>query len=211
MAVNEFVTRSYYYDDYPQWVTDWNGQKLPEHYSGTSWKLMPPIDSYLFGHSDDPDWETELAGYGRTLPHAFSTVDDPYFSTFLVISPAGDELTTSFTKTLIVLSSDHGSPESAGYLATLGIPTGYVSPGGDKDPAIARVKSKFGITSKLIERYDHPYLYLTNEVVGDPGIDLFALEAEIAKELVTFSKVFAAIPSTVLETDAYVDNSSLGG
>lgn len=270
-ASNEFVTSSYYYDEYPQWVADWNAQKLPERYSGTAWELMHPIDSYLFGDRDDQEWEAELADYGRTFPHAFSTVDNPYFSTFLTISPAGDELTTDFAKTLIenealgadaipdylgvsysandyighffgpssleaednilrldrtladlfsyiddkiglentliVLSADHGTPEAPGYLASLGIPTGYVSPDKwDKDPAIARIKSKFGIAGKLIEGYDHPYLYLTNEIINDPDMELFALEAAIAKELVAFAAVSAAIPSTALEIGAFVDN-----
>ncbi len=270
-AGNEFVTSNYYYDVYPEWVVDWNAQKLPEQYSGTSWELMHPIDTYLFGDRDDQEWETELSDYGRTFPHSFSTVDNPYFSTFLTISPVGDELTTSFAKavveneglgkddvtdylgvsysstdyvghffgpssleaednilrldrtladlfdyvddkvglehTLIVLSADHGAPEAPGYLASLGIPTGYVSPDKwDKEPAIARIKNKFGISGKLIEGYDHPYLYLTNEIISDPDLDLFALEAEIAKELLAFPAVSAAIPSSALEIGEYADN-----
>jgi predicted AlkP superfamily pyrophosphatase or phosphodiesterase len=270
-AGNEFVTSNYYYDDYPDWVVAWNAQKLPERYSGTSWELLHPIDSYVFGDRDDQAWETERADYGRTFPHAFSTVDNPYFSTLLTISPAGDELTTSFAKaiieneglgkdavtdylavsysstdyvghffgpssleaednilrldqtladlfgsvddtvglenTLIVLSADHGAPEAPGYLASFGIPTGYVSPDTwGKEPAIARVKRKFGIRGKLIEGYDHPYLYLTNEITADPNIDLLALEADIARELRAFPAVSAAIPSTALEVGQYAAN-----
>jgi predicted AlkP superfamily pyrophosphatase or phosphodiesterase len=270
-AGNEFVTSNYYYDDYPQWVIDWNARKLPEQYSGTSWELLHPIESYLFGDRDDQEWETALGDYGRTFPHSYSTTENPYFSTFLTISPAGDALTTSFSKalidneelgaddvtdylavsysstdyvghffgpssleaednilrldrtladlfdyvddkvglehTLIVLSADHGSPEAPGYLASLGIPTGYVSPDEwHKEPAIAWIKEKFGLSGKLLEGYDHPYLYLTNEIVSDPDVDLFALEAEIARELLAFPTVSAAIPSTALERGQHADN-----
>lgn len=106
-----------------------------------------------------------------------------------------------------MLSADHGGPETPGYLASLGIPAGLVSPDSwDKQPAIDRVKSKFGIRGKLIERYDHPYLYLSNEVVSNPDIDLFAVEAAIANELVQFEGVTLAVSSSALSTGSVPDN-----
>ena len=270
-ATNEFVTSSYYYDKYPQWVVDWNAKKLPERYSGKSWELMHPEDTYLFGDKDDQEWEFDLAGYGRTFPHKFDTPDNKYFSTYLTVSPAGDELTVEFAKatieaeqigsdditdflgvsfsatdyighffgpsslesednilrldrslanlfafidekigldnTLIVLSADHGGPEAPGYLESLGIPTGYISPDSwDKQPAIDRIKSKFGIKGKLIEGYDHPYLYLSNEVINNSEIDLLALETAIVDELVRFPGVSTAVSSTALTRGAVVDS-----
>ena len=90
-ATNQFVTSSYYYDEYPQWIVDWNARKLPESYANTAWELLHPIDTYLFGDQDDQEWEAELGSYGRTFPHEFTTPENPYFSTFLTISPAGDQ------------------------------------------------------------------------------------------------------------------------
>jgi hypothetical protein len=100
-SISQFVTSSYYYDKYPEWVVQWNAQKYPEQYSGRDWELLHPVDTYLFGSSDDQQWEVELGDYGRTFPHKFTTPENPYFSTFLTVSPAGDELTTKFAKTLI--------------------------------------------------------------------------------------------------------------
>lgn len=269
-STNEFVTSSYYYKKYPQWVVDWNAKKLPEQYSGTAWELMHPIDTYLFGDRDNQDWEFDLDGYGRTFPHKFSTTDNKYFSTYLTVSPAGDELTVEFAKaaieaeqigrdditdflgvsfsatdyighffgpsslesednilrldrtlanffafidkkigldnTLIVLSADHGSPEAPGYLESMGIPTGYVSPDSwDKQPAIDRIKSEFGVSGKLIEGYDHPYLYLSNEVISNSEIDLLALETAIVDELVHFPGVSTAVSSIALERGIMAD------
>jgi len=270
-ATNQFVTSSYYYDDYPQWVVDWNAKKFPERYANAAWELLHPIDTYLFGDRDDQDWETELGSYGRTFPHQFTTPENPYFSTFLTISPAGDQMTTDFAKTvieeeglgddeitdylgvsysatdyighffgpsslesednilqldrtladlfayvdkeigldktLIVLSADHGAPEAPGYLKSIGIPAEYVSPDKwDTAPVVAKIKKKFGIKGKMIEGYDHPYLYLTTDIINDPAIDLEALESAIAKELVTFPGVSYAVPSTSLERGTYPDN-----
>ena len=86
-STNEFVTSSYYYEKYPQWVVDWNAKKLPEQYSGTAWELMHPQDTYLFGDRDNQDWEFDLDGYRRTFPHQFSTTDNKYFSTYLTVAP----------------------------------------------------------------------------------------------------------------------------
>jgi predicted AlkP superfamily pyrophosphatase or phosphodiesterase len=270
-ATNQFVTSSYYYDDYPQWVVDWNAKKIPESYANAAWQLMHPIETYLFGDRDDQAWESSLGGYGRTFPHPFTTPENPYFSTFLTISPVGDRMTTDFAKTviekeglgddditdylgvsysatdyighffgpsslesednilqldrtladlfayvdeeigldktLIVLSADHGAPEAPGYLKSIGIPADYVSPDEwDTAPVVAQIKSKFGINGKMIEGYDHPYLYLTSDVINDPAIDLTALESTIAKELVAFPGVSYAVSSTSLERGAVPDN-----
>jgi len=270
-ATNQFVTSNYYYDEYPQWVVDWNARKIPEGYADTAWELLHPIDTYLFGDRDDQDWESVLGSFGRTFPHEFTTPENPFFSTFLTISPAGDRITTDFAKTLIaeerlgddeitdylgvsysatdyighffgpsslesednilqldrtladlftyvdqaiglentliVLSADHGAPEAPGYLESIGIPAGYVSPDEwDKAPVIERIKSQFGIKGPLIQGYDHPYLYLANDIINNPRIDLAALETIIARELVAFPGVSYAIPSTSLELRTVPDN-----
>ena len=37
----EFITSSYYYDKYPDWVTKWNKRKMPaKTYGGKSWELL---------------------------------------------------------------------------------------------------------------------------------------------------------------------------
>lgn len=269
-ATNEFVTSSYYYKKYPQWVLDWNAKKLPEQYSGKAWELMHPKSTYLFGDRDNQAWETDFAGYGRTFPHQYSTSDNKYFSTNLTISPAGDELTLAFAKaaieaenigsdditdflgvsfsaadivghffgpsslesednilrldrtlanlfsfidkkvgldnTLIVLSGDHGGPEAPGYLKTMNIPTGYVSPDTwDTKPVIDNIKKKFGIKGKLIEGYDHPYLYLSNDVIANEKIDVLALEKAIVNALVRFPGVSTAVSTTALSQGIVAD------
>jgi len=71
-AGGEFVTSSYYYDQYPQWVIDWNDKKLVQQYAGKSWKLLHDQHSYLFGDSDDRAWETDVGGFGRVFPHPYA-------------------------------------------------------------------------------------------------------------------------------------------
>jgi predicted AlkP superfamily pyrophosphatase or phosphodiesterase len=263
-AVGEFVTSNYYYDQYPQWVIDWNDKKLVQQYAGKSWKLLHEQDSYLFGDSDDRTWETDVGGFGRVFPHPYGKVDSKYYTTLLTLSPAGDELTLDFAKnllmneelgqdditdylsvsfsstdyvghvfgpssleeednilrldrslaellqfvdqkvglknTLIVLSADHGGPDAPGYLNSLKIPAGYVAPDSwDKEAAISRLKKQFNIKGKLIEKYEHPYLYLSEAVINDKSINRQALEEAVVQELSSFSGVFLAVSSTALQ------------
>jgi len=271
-ASGEFVTSNYYYDKYPQWVIDWNKKKFASQYAGKTWDLLNDKKSYLFGDSDDREWETDIAGFGRVFPHPYGKGDGKYYTTLLTISPAGDELTLDFAKnlmqeeqigkdditdylsisfsstdyvghifgpssleaednilrldrtlaklfqfvdrqiglenTLIVLSADHGGPDTPGYLNSLNIPAGYIDPDSwDKEPAIKRLKQQFNIKGKLLEGYHHPYLYFSEEVKNDKAIDKQALEEAIVQELSKFQGVSLAVSSTALQRGNLPDTS----
>ena len=262
-ASGEFVTSTYYMDQYPEWVAAFNESQPAQRFAGTAWHLLGDQDDYLYGDSDDRAWETDVAGLGRVFPHAFGDGASPYFTTWLTLSPAGDELVLDFAKrallneqlgqdavtdylsvsfsstdyvghvfgpssleaednilrldrtlanliafideqvglenTLIVLSADHGGPDTPGYLQSLGIPSGYIDPGSwDKTAAIARVKKAFNIDGPLFETYDHPYLYLSANVKNDEAINQEALEATVVNELSKFAGVSLAVSSTAL-------------
>ena len=121
----EFVTSNYYYEQYPDWVREWNRRKLPFSYAGKSWELMHDQSSYLFGDRDDQEWETDFPGYGRTFPHPFGTAGSKYFTTLLTISPVGDALTLGFAKTLLE-NEELGKDEVPDYLAVSFSSTDYV-------------------------------------------------------------------------------------
>ncbi|NOR69609.1 MAG: alkaline phosphatase family protein [Methylomarinum sp.] len=97
----QFVTSTYYYDKYPEWVNEWNTRKSASVYAGKAWELTYQPSKYLFGDADDRDYETDFAGFGRTFPHSYGTAEEKYFTTKLTLSPAGDELTLDFAKTLL--------------------------------------------------------------------------------------------------------------
>ena len=118
----EFVTSNYYYPRYPQWVTQWNSQNLADRYKNSQWTLSNKSSSYLF--ADDRPYEADIAGFGRTFPHAYG--DSPkYYYTLLTLSPAGDELTLDFAKTLIE-KEQLGQDEIPDYLGVSFSSTDYV-------------------------------------------------------------------------------------
>jgi predicted AlkP superfamily pyrophosphatase or phosphodiesterase len=264
-ASGEFVTSRYYLDEYPGWVADFNTGEPAKRFANTAWTLLHDRETYLFGDSDDRDWETDVAGFGRTFPHSFGDGSSPYFTTWLTLSPAGDRLVLEFAKqalvneslgvddvpdylsvsfsstdyvghvfgpsslegednilqldrtlaelfafvdehvglddTLIVLSADHGGPDTPGYLNSLNVPAGYVDPETwDRAAAIERIKSRFDIGGELIGAYDHPYLYFADDVRNDPDIDQRALEEAVVGELMKFPGVSLAVSSSALRS-----------
>ena len=262
-ANGEFVTSTYYLDKYPDWVNAFNAAKPAQQFAGTEWQLLHDQDTYLFADSDDREWETDVGGFGRVFPHSFGDGSSKYFTTWLTLSPPGDELVLDFAKqalvaeklgqdsvtdylsvsfsstdyvghvfgpssleaednilrldrtladliafvdkkvglenTLIVLSADHGGPDTPGYLNGMHIPAGYVDPDSwDKDAAITRIKDEFDIDGDLIAAYDHPYVYFSDAVKNNRKIDQEALEAAVVEELSKFHGVSLAVSSTAL-------------
>jgi len=124
-ASGEFVTSTYYYAQYPDWVTAWNASKPAANYAGKAWDLIHPSSTYLFGDADDREYETDFPGFGRTFPHPYGAVDDKYFTTRLTLSPAGDELTLNFVKALLD-NEPLGEDEVPDYLAVSFSSTDYV-------------------------------------------------------------------------------------
>ena len=100
-AKGAFVTSNYYYDAYPDWVNEWNAKEPAAAWANTSWELMHERDTYTYGDRDDREFETNLPGWGRTFPHPYGPGDSKYYTTFLTVSPVGDELTLDFAKALI--------------------------------------------------------------------------------------------------------------
>lgn len=124
-TTGEFVTSSYYRDDYPEWAAQWNGERIPYRYSGNTWQLAREQSNYVFGDRDDRPFETDVAGFGRTFPHPYGKYDGKYFNTFLTLSPAGDELTVDFMKRLVI-GEELGQDDVCDYLSISLSSTDYV-------------------------------------------------------------------------------------
>jgi hypothetical protein len=124
-AAGQFVTSTYYYDEYPSWVNAWNARNVIQGFSGKTWELLYPAGHYRFGDRDDQAWEPDFGGFGRTFPHPYTTAQNPYFTTFLTFSPAGDKITADFAKTLIN-AEDLGDDEVTDFLAVSFSSTDYV-------------------------------------------------------------------------------------
>jgi len=122
----EFVSSTFYYDQYPKWVTEWNKKRLADSYAGKSWELLHDPSSYIYKDSDDRPYETALPGYGRVFPHPFGKKDSKLFYTLLTLSPVGDDLTLDFAKSLIK-NEKLGEDAVTDYLSVSFSSTDYVN------------------------------------------------------------------------------------
>ncbi len=119
----EFVTSSYYYAAYPDWVAAWNADKPVDRFRGRKWELLQPRDSYFAKDLDDRPYEANFGDLGRTFPHRYG--DGKYFTLVVGITPAIDELTLDFAKELINREK-LGAGEATDYLAVSFSATDYV-------------------------------------------------------------------------------------
>jgi predicted AlkP superfamily pyrophosphatase or phosphodiesterase len=157
------------------------GDDIPD-FLGVSFSSTDYV-GHVFGPSS-LEAEDNILRLDRTLAKLLAFVDEK----------------VGLDNTLVVLSADHGGPDTPGYVNGLGIPGGYVDPGNwDKQAAIGRIKQKFGIEGELLATYSHPYLYLSDAVKRNRTINLEALEAEIAAELTRFPGVALAVSSAALQ------------
>jgi len=121
----KFVTSSYYRKDYPEWVKNWNNNGKVASYANTEWKLLLDTSFYTFADKDKQPWEMDLPGWKNTFPHSYGPADGKFYTGFLTMSPAGDELTVDFAKTLIE-KENIGQDDVPDYLSISLSSTDYV-------------------------------------------------------------------------------------
>ena len=115
-TAQQWITSEFYYEDYPDWVTAFNQAEPAKRFADTTWELSNDRSTYLFGDRDDQEWETTMLPFGRTFPHSYGSADGKGFTTFLTLSPAGDELTLEFAKALVE-NEEIGQDDVTDYLS----------------------------------------------------------------------------------------------
>jgi predicted AlkP superfamily pyrophosphatase or phosphodiesterase len=100
-STGEFVTSTFYYDEYPKWVSEWNAKKHADRYQGESWTLLRDRAEYIYGERDDRPVERSYKQLGRVFPHPLSNEVPRDFYSTLRFTPMGDVLTLDFAKELV--------------------------------------------------------------------------------------------------------------
>ena len=122
-STGQFVTSTYYYEQYPQWVSTWNAKKPAKKYRGQTWALLNPLKTYNAKDIDDRKYEANFKSLGRTFPHGYG--DDKYSNLIVGLTPAIDELTLDFAKT-VISNEKLGAGEAVDFLAISFSATDYV-------------------------------------------------------------------------------------
>lgn len=65
-----WITSSYYMNELPEWVEEFNNKNLPDFYLSKVWNTMLPISEYTESTEDDNEFEDTYKGEGRPVfPH----------------------------------------------------------------------------------------------------------------------------------------------
>jgi predicted AlkP superfamily pyrophosphatase or phosphodiesterase len=111
-TLGKFVTSSYYYPEYPEWVVRWNDAGHAERYRDQSWELLLDKDHYVFRDRDDRWFEKPEALLGRTFPHPLGNPDSEAFYSSLRATPMADQLLLSFVKAWIAAENIGGEGQT---------------------------------------------------------------------------------------------------
>jgi predicted AlkP superfamily pyrophosphatase or phosphodiesterase len=171
----EFVTSSFYYPAYPDWVSRWNADRPAARLAGRSWDLLMDRSMYLAGQADDRPAEKPPLDLGRTFPHPLpKDAAGPLFDV-LDTTPFGDELTLDFVLTLLEAEKVGRGP-SPDVLGISFTATDYIGHafGPDSLEYEDQVRRVDGLLARLFTAVDKA-VGLSNTIIvltADHGVDL---------------------------------------
>jgi predicted AlkP superfamily pyrophosphatase or phosphodiesterase len=137
-AQGNWITSSYYMDELPQWVIEFNAQKSVDQYK-KPWTTLKDIDSYMESGTDNNNYEGLFDGQSTpTFPHDLVGLWDTNGKySILKSTPYGNSLTTDFA--LEALDKESlGTDSFTDFLAISFSSTDYVG-------------HKWGVNSKEVE------------------------------------------------------------
>ena len=101
-TTGDFVTSSYYRNELPKWVTDYNNQKIGENLVKNGWNTLLPIAQYTESSPDNSPWEG-LQGKSKTPTFPYNNLAAEYQVSKGDIrsTPFGNTLTLGLAKASI--------------------------------------------------------------------------------------------------------------
>ena len=98
---SNFVTSSYYMNALPQWVNDFNNEKLVDKYLSQQWTTLFPIADYTESTADDMPFEESYKGEAKPIfPHDLPNLKAAN-SDLIRLTPFGDSYTADFAMATI--------------------------------------------------------------------------------------------------------------
>ncbi|WP_368085148.1 alkaline phosphatase family protein [Vibrio splendidus] len=145
---------------------------------------------HLYG-PESLETEDNLIRLDKTIAKLLKTVDNQ----------------VGLKNTLIVLSADHGVPESSPAANALGFNQAQYF---NKDTLLSsdvekRLKDEFGLTKDAIRLYAQPYIYLNHDLIAEKKLDLAKVQEAIADEIAKVKGVAFAVSSSDIAANRVPD------
>lgn len=121
-----FISSTFYMNQLPGWVDDFNKKKLALKYISGSWQLSFPPEKYTNTLPDEQPFEVDRFNEEKTtFPHSFKNVPGNKKSEKIVYTPYGNQILFDYIKTLI--KSEHlGKNKVTDFLAVSFSSTDYI-------------------------------------------------------------------------------------
>ena len=108
-----WITSSFYMNDLPQWVKDFNSMKMPQKYMAEGWKTLLPIEKYTESTADNQAYEAKLSGEKTaTFPHELAAQSGVNLLEVIRTTPFGNTLTKDFALVAIQNENLGKSPKT---------------------------------------------------------------------------------------------------
>ncbi|GAA5224738.1 alkaline phosphatase family protein [Membranihabitans marinus] len=96
-----FVSSTYYFENLPKWVQDFNNRRLADKYLNQTWNTLYPIDTYVQSAKDNNDYENILGGKeAPVFPYDLSKLRGDSYG-LLKNVPFGNSITFDIAKAAI--------------------------------------------------------------------------------------------------------------
>ena len=119
-STGNWITSSYYMNEVPAWIADYNKLKLANKFYAKNWETLYPIDTYVNSTADEQAYE----GKSSTFPHSLAQFAGKNYDA-IRSTPYGNTITLDLAK-LAILSEDLGKDNITDFLAVSCSATDYV-------------------------------------------------------------------------------------
>jgi len=120
-----WITSTYYRQELPQWVQEFNNRKLPDKYLSQPWTTLLPLAQYTESTPDDNEFEKTFSGEQRPVfPHDLPKLKGNSWD-IIRSSPFGNTLTKDFAMAA-VQAENLGKGANTDFLALSFSSTDYV-------------------------------------------------------------------------------------
>lgn len=164
----EFMTSTYYYEELPKWVKNFNAKKQVEKYLSQTWEPLLPKGKYINSIDDNNDFEAPFIGKDSpTFPYDLAKLkEDNGGYGMIAATPFGNSLTLDFAYAAIE-GENLGKGEETDFLAVSFSSPDYIG-------------HRFGPTSKELEdnyirldREMEKFLNFLDETYGEDNYLIF--------------------------------------
>jgi predicted AlkP superfamily pyrophosphatase or phosphodiesterase len=96
-TTGDWITSTYYMNELPKWVNDFNKQKSVDKYFQQEWNLLYPANTYIQSTADEKKYESKPLG--SKFPYDLKKFAGKYGT--LTVTPFGNTFTAEFAKAAV--------------------------------------------------------------------------------------------------------------